>query len=247
MTIDPVQFALVFVCLALGGVLKGATGAGAPILAVPALAALFNVKLAVVIMMMPNLLPNLWQCWRFRVDRLAGSFTWIFAAAGGAGAFVGTVMLASLRHETLSLVVAAAVFGYVALRLAKPGWKPPMETSKRFAAPAALVAGILQGSSGVSAPVSISYLNAMRLKRETYIFTISVFFTVMTLVQIPALIYFELMSAPLMGLSLAAVVPILAFMPLGGALAKRLSPVAFDRAILLLLAGLACKLVYEAL
>ena len=247
MTIDPAQFAIVFICLALGGVLKGATGAGAPILAVPALAAVFNVKLAVVIMMMPNLLPNVWQCWRFRADRLPNNFAWIFAVAGAAGAFVGTVMLAALPHETLSLIVAMGVFGYVVLRLTKPGWKLAFQTGMRFAAPAAFLAGILQGSSGISAPVSISYLNALRMKRETYIFTISVFFTAMTLVQLPAQAYFGMLSPLLLGLSLAAVVPILAFMPVGAALARRLSPVAFDRAILLLLTVLAFKLVYEAL
>ena len=58
--------AIVFVCLALGGILKGATGAGAPILAVPALAMLFDVQFAVAIMVMPNLLTNAWQAWRFR-------------------------------------------------------------------------------------------------------------------------------------------------------------------------------------
>ena len=247
MMIDPLQIVLVVVCLALGGILKGATGAGAPILAVPALAAVFNVKLAVVIMMMPNLLPNIMQCWRYRDDRLASNFAWIFAGAGAAGAGVGTAMLASLPHEALSLIVAGGVFGYVILRLTKPDWKLPLDVGTRFAAPAAFAAGVLQGSSGVSAPVSISYLNAMRMKRETYIFTISVFFTAMTLVQIPALAFFGLMTPTLVGVSLLAVVPILAFMPVGGALARRLSPAAFDRAILLLLVGLAAKLIYEAL
>jgi len=247
MAIDPLQIVLVVICLALGGILKGATGAGAPILAVPALAALFNVKLAVVIMMVPNLLPNLLQSWRFREDRLATNFVWIFALAGAVGAGVGTAMLAYLPHETLSLIVAGGVLCYVVLRLSKPGWKLPMDTANRFAAPAGFAAGILQGSSGISAPISISYLNAMRMKRETYIFTISVFFTAMTLVQIPSLAWFGLMTAPLLGLSLGAVVPILAFMPVGAALARRLSPAAFDRAILLLLVALAIKLVYEAL
>ncbi len=246
MTIDPLQIVLVVVCLALGGILKGATGAGAPILAVPALAAVFNVKLAVVIMMMPNLLPNMLQCWRFRHDRMASNFAWIFAGAGAVGAGVGTAMLASLPHETLSLIVAGGVLCYVVLRLAKPGWKLPFDTATRFAAPAGFAAGILQGSSGISAPISISYLNAMRMKRETYIFTISTFFTAMTLVQIPTLAFFGLLTPGLLGLSMAAVVPILAFMPVGAALARRLSPTAFDRAILLLLVALAIKLVYEA-
>ncbi len=246
MTVDPAQFALIVLCLALGGVLKGATGAGAPILAIPALAAVFDVKLAVVIMMMPNLLTNIWQSWRFRDHRLAGHFGWTFALAGGAGAVAGTFMLASLPHEMLSLIVAFAVMFYVVLRLARPNWILPRRAGDRLAAPAGVVAGVLQGSSGISAPVSISFLNAMRLERQTYIFTISLFFVSMTAVQLPALAYFGLLSPLLLALSLAAVVPILGFMPVGTALARRLSPQAFDRAVLVLLVGLALKLVYES-
>lgn len=246
MTIDPTQFVLVFICLALGGVLKGATGAGAPILAIPALAAMFDVKLAVVIMMMPNLLTNLWQGWRHREHRLAGHLGWIFAATGALGALAGTIMLAWLPHEALAMIVASAVICYVILRLCRPDWSLSLQAGERLSAPAGLVAGVLQGSSGISAPVSITFLSAMRLDRQAYIFTISVFFVAMTAVQIPTLGMVGLLSAPLLAISLAAVVPILLFMPVGAALAQRLSPAAFDRAILLLLIGLALKLVFEA-
>ncbi|SFI45651.1 hypothetical protein SAMN03080618_00514 [Aquamicrobium aerolatum DSM 21857] len=246
MTIDPTQFVLVFICLALGGVLKGATGAGAPILAIPALAAMFDVKLAVVIMMMPNLLTNLWQGWRHREHRLAGHLGWIFAVTGALGALAGTIMLAWLPHEALAMIVAFAVICYVILRLCRPDWSLSLQAGERLSAPAGLVAGILQGSSGISAPVSITFLSAMRLDRQAYIFTISVFFVAMTAVQIPTLGMVGLLSAPLLAISLAAVVPILLFMPVGTALAQRLSPAAFDRAILLLLIGLALKLVFEA-
>ncbi len=246
MTIDLTQFVLVFICLALGGVLKGATGAGAPILAVPALAAMFDVKLAVVIMMMPNLLTNLWQGWQHRRHRLAGHLGWIFAATGAIGALAGTIMLAWLPHEVLAMIVAVAVLCYVAIRLCRPDWSLSRRAGEILAVPAGLVAGVLQGASGISAPVSITFLSAMRLERHTYIFTISVFFVVMTAVQIPTLGMVGMLSAPLLALSLAAVVPILLFMPVGAALARRLSPAAFDRAILLLLVGLALKLVFEA-
>lgn len=246
MTIDPTQFVLIFICLALGGVLKGATGAGAPILVVPALAAMFDVKLAVVIMMMPNLLTNLWQGWQHRRHRLAGHFLWVFAATGAIGALVGTIMLAWLPHEVLAMLVAFAVLCYVAIRLCRPDSSLSRRASEILAAPAGLIAGMLQGSSGISAPVSITFLSAMRLERQTYIFTISVFFVAITAVQIPTLGLVGMLSAPLLALSLVAVVPILLFMPVGAALARGLSPAAFDRAILLLLVGLALKLVLEA-
>ncbi|MCT7378430.1 sulfite exporter TauE/SafE family protein [Chelativorans salis] len=247
MAFEPVQLAIIFACLAGGGILKGATGAGAPVLAVPALAMMFDVKFAVVVMLVPNLLTNIWQGWLFRRHRLPASFIWGFAAAGAAGVVAGTLMLAFFSQQLLSLMVAAAVFGYVFLRLARPDWKIAYPLASRLRLPAGLTAGVLQGASGISAPVSITFLNAMRLERPVFISTVSVFFAVMSALQIPALGYFGILSEHGALISLAALFPILAFMPVGSALARRLSKENFDRAILILLSLLALKLVYDAL
>ena len=88
------EILIAFLCLAAGGVLKGATGAGAPVLAVPALAMMFDVRVAVVTMLVPNLLTNVWQAWQFRGDRLPNRFILAFSLAGAIGVVGGTVMLA---------------------------------------------------------------------------------------------------------------------------------------------------------
>ena len=238
---------IVGVCLALGGILKGATGAGAPLLAIPAMAALFDVKFAVMVMVVPNLLTNLWQGWRFRAARPPGSFVWFFAIAGAVGVVLGTVVLATLPQRALSLIVAVSVFGYVAFRFARPGWVMAPETGRRLGIPAGISAGILQGASGISAPISISFLNALGLDRPTFIATISIFFSMMTAGQIPALGAVGIATTHTLVLSLFAVLPILAFMPVGAKLAERFSRQTFDRVILVLLACLAAKLVASAL
>ena len=58
-----------FAALALGGTLKGATGMGAPLIAIPVMTALFDVRLAVVVMLLPNLYTTLWQLLFFRAHR----------------------------------------------------------------------------------------------------------------------------------------------------------------------------------
>jgi len=64
-----------FAALALGGTLKGATGMGAPLTAIPVMTALFDVRLAVVVMLLPNLYTTLWQLWIFRAHR-PGPLPW---------------------------------------------------------------------------------------------------------------------------------------------------------------------------
>ncbi|WP_274425742.1 sulfite exporter TauE/SafE family protein [Chelativorans sp. YIM 93263] len=247
MTFEYIELAIIFACLAAGGIIKGATGAGAPLLAVPALAMIFNVKFAVVVMLMPNLLTNVWQGWHYRDHRLPAAFVWSFAGAGAAGVLVGTVILAYFSQELLSMIVAGAVFVYIILRFARPDWKIAYTLARKLSLPAGLTAGVLQGASGISAPVSISFLNAMKLERPVFISTISVFFASMTVLQGAALGYLGIFHVRDAIISLAAVIPILAFMPAGAALARRMSKETFDRAVLVLLGILALKLVYDAL
>lgn len=245
--IDPVAVLAIFAALALGGILKGATGAGAPILAVPVIASFYDVRLAIVIMVVPNLITNLAQVWEYRRFRLPGGFALIFSAGGALGAALGTALLANLSVGTLSLTVAAVVLSYVALRLARPGMRLAFPAALRLSAPMGLAAGVLQGASGISAPISLSFLNALRLERALFISTVSVFFTAMSLVQAAALFAYGILSPATLALSTAALLPLLCFMPLGAWLARLVSKETFDRLILAMLAVLAVKLVFSAL
>lgn len=233
--------------LALGGVLKGATGAGAPILAVPLLAMFYDVPLAVALFTLPSLLSNLWQGWRFRAHQLGPGLTWGFALAGAAGAGVGSAILVSLPSDLLLLGVAGAVFLYIAFRLARPDWVLDLGLATRLATLAGFSGGVLQGAVGISAPISISFLNATRMERPAFIATISLFFAAMSLVQIPLLAAWGVLTPLRFGLSALAIVPLVAAMPLGAWLARHMSKEFFDRLILLLLALIALRLVISAL
>lgn len=239
-----VVIAIVF--LALGGMVKGATGAGAPVLAVPAMAMLYDVKLAVVIMMVPNLLTNIWQWWQYRDSLLETRFVVLFAAAGAIGTVIGTWLLATLPQEFLSLTLAAVVFVYVIFRFLRPEWVLSRAAALKLSAPVGVIAGALQGASGISAPVSLSFLNAMRLERPAFIATVSVFFLMMTVTQIPALMALGIMTPILLGVSALALIPILAMMPVGARLAERFSRDVFDRVMLVMLLLLAVKLAFDA-
>jgi len=240
------EIAVVAACLAAGGVLKGATGAGAPILAVPALAAFFDVRFAVVVMLIPNFSTNAWQTFRFRGHLPDRRFMLPLLAGGMLGVIVGTFALKTFSSDTLSLAVAFAVLLYIAIRIARPHWQLQMGIARWLALPAGLAAGILQGAAGLSAPVSITFLNALRMKREAFIATISALFVSFTAVQIVAVAANGLIGPGDMLYSLFALLPVSAAMPLGAALARRISPEALDRVILAILAVIAAKLLFEA-
>lgn len=238
---------LAILALLLGGVMKGATGAGAPVIATPALTMLFDVQTAVAILVVPNLLSNIWQAWSFRSHALPPRFLILFAGGGIFGAVLGTWLLVVLAPETLALMVAFAVIAYIALRLAKPGWILPTSRAEGLSAPVGLLGGILQGATGISAPVSITFLNAMRLHRTAFIGTIAILFVAMSAAQLPALWTVGLISPRTLGLGLIALLLISLAMPLGNWLGKRCPPKLFDIILLTLLALIALKILIEVL
>lgn len=237
---------LALIGLGLGGILKGATGAGSPVIGVPVLAMIFNVPTAVAIFTIPNLITNIWQGWQFRGHQISRRFTLVYAGAGALGAGIGSLLLAFLPGDVLMGVVAGVVLLYIGFRIFRPGWQLARPMAERICAPVGLIGGMMQGAGGISAPVSVTFLNAMRLERGQFIATISVFFCAMSLVQIPALVGLGILTPHIAALSAAAMVPLLGGMPIGAWLARRISKDSFDKIILTLLGMIALKLLYDA-
>ncbi len=238
---------LALLALFLGGVMKGATGAGAPVIATPALTLLFNIQTAVAVLVVPNMLSNIWQFWQFRRHVLDQRFLLLFAGSGFAGAILGTWFLVVLNQQILSLLMACAVIAFIALRLSRPDWILRRWLAQKLVVPVGLIGGVLQGATGISAPASLSFLNAMRLPRNSFIGTISVFFVAMSVAQLPTLWAVGLITLNTLALGLGSLVMIALGMPFGNWLARRWSARVFDRVMLTLLALLAAKILIGTL
>lgn len=230
-----------------GGVLKGATGAGAPIIAIPALATVYDIHVAIAVMTVPNTLANVWQAWQFRKDLPDRGSILRLVIGAFLGAAAGTALLAAISPRYLSLLMAGAVLLYVALRLFQPGFALPPKLGRRLALPAGFLAGAMQGATGISAPATLSYLNMMRLARGTFIATASVLFVAMTTMQMASLAVVGLLPWRLFLAGFVALALVLGGMPIGGWLGRRMSGPAFDRVILALLVVLSLKLLQGAL
>lgn len=122
-----------------------------------------------------------------------------------------------------------------------------MSSARKSVGVVSLIGGILQGAIGVSAPAVVTFLNAMKLPRPAFIFTISIFFASMAAVQIPVQMYYGLLTADIATLGLLAFVPLFAALPVGDWIGKRMSPKVFDALILTFLTLLAIRLIYVEL
>jgi|TARA_B110000093_G_scaffold179881_1_gene220849 uncharacterized membrane protein YfcA len=241
---DPVIIIAIFIAFALGGILKGATGAGAPIVTIPVMAAFYDVRIAVIIMVIPNLLTNIGQLYQFRKTILPRFFTISFALGGGIGAFLGTILLVNLPIKILTLSVACIVIIYILLKLIVPSWKLNYIKAKKLVFLMGTGGGILQGSAGLSAPISITFLNSMKLERNQFIPTISVYFGVMSIFQMPTLYYYDFLNLEIIIMSCISTIVLMAFMPFGSWIAKSVSKDSFDKITLILLGFIALRIIY---
>ena len=241
---DPLIIIAILVAFSLGGILKGATGAGAPIITIPVIAAFYDVRIAVIIMVIPNLLTNIGQLYQFRKTILPKFFTLSFAIGGGIGAFLGTILLANLSIKILTLSVAFIVIVYILLKLIVPSWKLTYENAKKLVFLMGGFGGILQGTAGLSAPISITFLNSMKLERNQFIPTISVYFGVMSIFQMPTLYYYNFLNLEIVLVSCISTLVLLSFMPIGSWIAKSVSKESFDKITLILLGFIAFRIIY---
>ena len=241
---DPLIIIAILVAFSLGGILKGATGAGAPIITIPVIAAFYDVRIAVIIMVIPNLLTNIGQLYQFRKTILPKFFTLSFAIGGGIGAFLGTILLANLSIKILTLSVAFIVIIYILLKLLVPSWKLTYEKAKKLVFLMGSLGGILQGTAGLSAPISITFLNSMKLERNQFIPTISVYFGVMSIFQMPTLYYYNFLNLEIILVSCISTLVLLSFMPIGSWIAKSVSKESFDKITLILLGFIAFRIIY---
>lgn len=241
---DPLIIIAILVAFSLGGILKGATGAGAPIITIPVIAAFYDVRIAVIIMVIPNLLTNIGQLYQFRKTILPKFFTLSFAIGGGIGAFLGTILLVNLSIKILTLSVAFIVIVYILLKLLVPSWKLTYEKAKKLVFLMGSLGGILQGTAGLSAPISITFLNSMKLERNQFIPTISVYFGVMSIFQMPTLYYYNFLNLEIVLVSCISTLVLLSFMPIGSWIAKSVSKESFDKITLILLGFIAFRIIY---
>ncbi|MHA6299599.1 sulfite exporter TauE/SafE family protein [Devosia sp. CAU 1758] len=237
--------AIMVMALGAGAVVKGATGMGLPLVALPVLTTFFGLQHAVGLMCVPLIFTNAWQVWRFRAirhdDRMA--FLPLFLVGGAVGIGLGTWALTSLPERALILTLGVILLVYVALRLAAPHFVVGPVLARRAGPLAGMGGGILQGATGISAPIGVTFIHAMSMDRDAHVFAVSTMFLLYSAVQLPALSIAGVMQPQWLLEGFLALIPIIIFMPLGQAIAGKLSRKAFDRMILIFLGLIGVKMV----
>jgi uncharacterized membrane protein YfcA len=241
--------AILFVGLSLlaAGFVKGATGLGFPLIATPTVALLLDIRIAITILIIPNIVMDLAQVFRrgfpYAVLRRFGWFLILTVA----GVFLGTKILVTMPLWVLNLCLGLMVLAFVI-----SSWfhfdftiSPQLETI--ISLPVGFVGGLLNGMTNVSGPALAIYLYSLKLKKADFIKSISTMFIVTKLSQLAAVSTWNLFNISTVVLSLGVTLFVFLGFRAGLKAQDRINQHNFNRGLLLLLFVIGLTLITRAL
>jgi hypothetical protein len=237
------MLALVALATAAAAFVKGSIGFGFPTLGTPLLSLLVDVKTAVLVLIVPNVVMDGLQFVRCGAPRATVRRMAPLVASGAVGMVAGTHLLAVLASRTVMLILGAFILLFVGLSVTRlvprlpprwEGWASPV---------AGFLAGVVGGVTSVPGTPLVVYFQALGLSKQEFVSAVAFTFVLYKLVQLAAVSWYGLMSGALLVGSLWLTVAALAGFAVGLRVQDRLAPPAFNRAVLVFLALLGAWLV----
>jgi hypothetical protein len=238
--------------LGLGGLLvaafvKGAIGFGYPTVATPLLALASDVRTAVVVLLLPNIVMDTIQAVRHPGLGAAARRHAGLILTGIAGTVLGTQFLMIVSARALLAMLGAVVLAGVVASLARPSWRVPARWEPVTSPVVGLVVGVLGGVTNVPGTPLALYFQALSLSKAEFVRAISLAFIVFKVVQLGAVWQVGLMEPRLLGLSVGATAVSLVAFRLGLWAQDRVPAEVFRRAVLAFLGVLSVAMLLRAL
>jgi hypothetical protein len=232
--------------LLLAAFVKGASGMGFPMIATPMVALLLDIRTAVVILIIPNLLMDATQIFRRSLSiEIFHRFKWLLLWTI-LGVFLGTKVLVMLPAWILNLTLGVTVLAFVAWSLLRVELRISARLEKVLSFVVGIVGGFLNGMTNAAGPVPAIYLYSLRLPKVEFIKSIATIFIVTKLSQLAAVSTWNLFDRARLELSLGVTLFVLAGFYLGLKAQDRVNQQTFNRALLAILFAVGVVLVWRA-
>ena len=226
---------------------KGAIGFGFPALATPLLALFLDLKTAVPVLVLPNIVMDGLQAARRGSLVATARRMAVLLLFGAFGTVIGTRLLIVLPARAATLVLGGFIIVFVGLNVARVAPRIP-PGGERWCAPlAGLLAGVSGGLTNVPGTPLVLYFYALGMDKAEFVRSVAFTFLFYKLMQLGALVWFGLLDWPLFLASVGLTVVALGAFALGLRLQDRLEQVTFNRLVLGFLAALGLWLVIRAL
>jgi len=230
----------------LAAFLKGVVGFGFPTTATTLLALFVDVKMAVALVILPNIVMDGVQMARRghlleTARRLAATLV-----AGAVGIVAGTRLLIALPSWVASLVLGLFTLAFVALNATRftprlaPRWERPLGPVVGF------VSGVLGGLTNTPGTALVIFFYALGFAKHEFVRSIALSFVVLKLTQLGAVAHYGLLSWGLFAVSVGLTAVALVAFWIGLRVQDRLDQARFNRAVLIFLAILGLWLIVRS-
>ena len=226
--------------------MKGVTGVGLPLITVPVMAGFLGVERAVLVMVIPSFVLNLVQAWSHRSERFAVPEVPRILVGGMLGASLGASILAWASDATLALALGVWIFAYLLFRFLHPQFRLALPARLRWSPLVGVSAGAMQAATGISAPIIVPYTDALKLQPAQYVYAVCAPFCAFAAAHCMVLAWSGYYATELLWQSALAVLPAVAFVPVGTWLRKFIAPSIFDLLVRALLVVMAIRLIAGA-
>jgi len=235
--LPPAALAALFAVFVLGGVVKGVTGVGLPLVLVPLTAQFIPIPAAVALLTVPMVATNITQAIEGGGTLAAVRRMLPILGCVVVGLLIGVHLLLSIDRRVLSLILGISFLGLAALLLVLPHVRIG-DAAARWAGPlVGVAAGVLGGMSAMFGPPMIAYLVGRGADPDSFVKQMAIFAFTASLTLLAALGGSGSMSGRDMLVSAVAILPIQAGMPLGRWLRRRTKPRWFRISVLIVLAA----------
>jgi len=226
---DPLSITFIAGTFLLAGTVKGIVGLGLPSIALGLLTVAFDLHTAMVLLIVPSLVTNLWQAVAGGNGGAIVVRLWPFLVPAIATVGLGAMALSRAQPALLmgllgSVLMAYAVLSLVGLRFTIPAqreiWLGPLLGAAN---------GVLTGMTGSFVMPSVLFLQAIGLPRDKLVQAMGIVFTSSTLALALALQHNQLLTLQYSTVSVAAVLPAALGMRVGQRIRQRLAENHFRR------------------
>ncbi|MFK7890061.1 MAG: sulfite exporter TauE/SafE family protein [Granulosicoccus sp.] len=216
----------------IAGIIKGTLGIGFPTAAVSLLAQVADARTAIIVVIVPMLITNLWQVIRSADFVTVFTEHRILITLMVAGIAVFSQVSAQVPIGTLTAILGAVVVIYAIYSLLdKPIHFAPAH-DKPVQAVVGLSAGVMGGMVSVWAPPILFYLRAKGLQKEQFVATVGVLLLSGSSVLVLGYWHSGVLTSGLWLISCLLVIPALAGFRIGEIIRRRLSSQRFERLLL---------------
>ncbi len=223
--------------------LKSLTGLGFSTICLGFLAVVLDIKLAILLVILPSLTSNLLvmlQSGRF-IEALQRF--WPLYLSAIPGLILGIWFLGKSDNEIPKAVLGVLLFLYGVWGLRNGLMIITKKHEKQLSLPVGFISGLANGITGSQIMPIMPYLLSLKLDRDLFVQTINSAFTLNSLIMILGLANLGIITVPMVTLSAAGILPVALGVYLGSKIRKRVSEDVFRKMVLVLFLFLGLNLI----